>query len=124
VLAPVENTIFHILSNFGVLLEEVPMISYDYFKERIEESSADRKLTLLKTLLQTMGWGVVRILQETPTLSIDIQNPPYGLQPENDNWTFLANTILGYLWLLDREFRIEKMVDSNKRLTITYTTAS
>lgn len=123
-LVPVENTIFHILSNIGALLEEIPGISYDYFKEKIEDSSADRKLTHLKTLFQTMGWGVMKILWESPRLSVDIQNPPYGLQVEKDNWAFLANTILGYLWLIDEGFRIGELAEGNKRLTITYTTDS
>lgn len=124
ILAPVENTIFHILSNIGVCLDEIPGISHDYFKEKIEDTTVDRKLTLLKTLFQTMGWGIINIIKESQKLTVDIQNPPHGLQLEKENWTFLANTILGYLWLIDEGFRIGELAQGNKRLTITYTTDS
>jgi len=120
-LCPVENTIFHIIGNQGILLEEIPNISYSYFKEVIEqESTNEKKLTLLKTLLQAMGWGAITIVAGENKISVEIRSPPHGLQLEKDNWTFLVNTILGYLWLLNDGFNVRKIEEGHKKLSIIY----
>lgn len=118
---PVENTVFHLFSNRGILIEAVSDISYDYFKEIIQEDSSDEeKLVLLKTLLQVMGWGKVKFSKGLETAKMIISNPPYGLQKEKDNWDFLIMTVLGYLWTLDRGFRVSNIEESYKKIGISF----
>jgi hypothetical protein len=120
-----ENTLFHIISNQGPLLEKVHHISYSYFDKIIEKDASDnRKLILLKTLLQIMGWGIVNILFEKNKIIIEIKNPSYGLQIEKDNWDFLIRVILGYLWLLNKDFEITDINIGYKNLVITYSLKS
>lgn len=109
-LSPVENTLFHIVSEFNVLPEKMPEVSYDFFKEIIDENTSDEeKLSLLKTLFQMMGWGVITvIMKEEGKIFIGIRNPPHGLVLK-DNWNYLFRTLLGYLWLIDRELRISEI---------------
>jgi hypothetical protein len=122
VICPVENTLFHLISNQKILLEKVPDISYRYFKKIIKKDTRkERKLNLLKILLQIMGWGIMKIVVKSESIIIiKITNPPYGLQIEKDNWHFLARMILGYLWLLDKNLKINNIVDNYKELSITY----
>ena len=121
-IGPVENTIFHLISNQNMLLKKVPDISYKYFSEIIEkDSSNDRKLALLKVLLQVMGWGTIKIIIKSENeVLFKIHNQPYGLQLEKDNWDFLIKTILGYLWILDKKFKITDVKYSHRRLKILY----
>ncbi|MEE9323769.1 MAG: hypothetical protein V3U72_04450 [Candidatus Aenigmarchaeota archaeon] len=122
-ITPTENTIFHILGNEGPLLHKLPHISRDYFSEVIEKNTTDeKKLTLLKTLLQIMGWGIVKIIIKNKNVVVSIKNPPYGLQAEEDNWKFISNVILGYLWLLKENFVIAETSKTEKHLEITYST--
>jgi len=123
-LCPIENTIFHLIGNKGIMLNKISEISYDYFSILIDdESNIERKLILLKTLLQVMGWGVVKIVIKSDTkISVDIKNPPYGLQLEKDNWDFLLRTIQGFLWLINTNFKIEKINEGYKRITVDYIT--
>lgn len=117
-----ENTIFHLAGNANILLDKVPPISYNFFKEIVEFDSTDeQKLMLLKNLLQVMGWGIIKIvIEDRGGIFIEIKNPPYGLQSDNDNWNFLNNTILGYLWLLDKDFKIVDVMERNKGLEIMF----
>lgn len=116
-----ENTLPHLMGNSQILLEKIPNISYDYFKEIIKENSThEEKLFLIKILLQVMGWGITKIIKNKENVHIEIKNPPYGLQLEKDNWEFLIRTILGYLWLLDKKFRVKNVNEYHKKLTITY----
>ncbi|MCK4492036.1 MAG: hypothetical protein KAU03_05395, partial [Candidatus Altiarchaeales archaeon] len=117
-----ENTIFHLAGNADLLLDRVPQISYEFFKEIVDFDSTDeQKLTLLKNLLQVMGWGIVKIIiKDKGDIFIEIKNPPYGLQLEKDNWTVLSKVILGYLWLIDEDFEISDVKEGYKNLKITY----
>jgi len=117
-----ENTMFHLVGNANILLDEVPSISYDFFKEIIDMDSTDeQKLTLLKNLLQIMGWGVIKIIiKDKNEIFIEIRNPPYGLQMEKDNWTVLSKIIQGYLWLIDKYFEISDVNEGYKDLKIMY----
>jgi hypothetical protein len=118
---PIENTLFHLLSNEYVLSDRIPFISYEFFKDIIEPySSAEKKLKLLKTLLHAMGWGIIKIIMQQNEILIEINYPPYGLQSEDDNWDFLIRTILGYLWLLDKRFKISEIQKINNTLKIRY----
>ncbi|OYT53610.1 MAG: hypothetical protein B6U72_05275 [Candidatus Altiarchaeales archaeon ex4484_2] len=116
-----ENTMFHLAGNSGLLLDRVSGISHDFFREVVDERvTAEKKLLLLKNLLQCMGWGVVRFLMEGDTIIMKIKNPPFGLQDERDNWGFLSKTIQGYLWLVDEGYLLETVGDSETNLVIKY----
>ncbi len=121
-IIPIENTVFHIFSNQGIFLEEVPKISFDYFSKLIEMgSSNEQKLSLLKKLLQAMGWGSIKMsLNGHKNIAMEIANPPYGLQTEPDNWRFLSMVILGYFWLLDNRFGIDNIYEKRNTLFISY----
>jgi len=121
-IALTENTIYHLVGNANLLLDKVPSISYDFFKKIIKGDSTDeQKLTLLKNLLQIMGWGIVRIVvKDKEEIIIEIRNPPYGLQLERDNWQFISRVILGYLWLLNEGWVISDLQDKYKNLSIRY----
>ena len=58
--------------------------------------------------------------QEKNIIKLEIKNQPYGMQNEKDNWIFLINTILGYLWLVDRDFKVERVAEGYKKLDVTY----
>lgn len=124
-LVPIENTVFHLTANCEILVEQLPNISYTYFSGIIDEfATKEEKLVLLKNILQAMGWGTITILIKNESeILIEIRNPPYGLQLEKDNWNFLIKTILGYLWVIDRSFEIEDIVEprmDSKKLKILF----
>ncbi len=117
-----ENTIFHLVGTKGFLFDKVPHISHDFFETIIKEDSTDeQKLTLLKNLLQIIGWGIIKIvIKNKNEIFIEIKNPPYGLQLEKDNWHVLTRVILGYLWLLNEDFEIADVEGGYQNLKITY----
>lgn len=119
-ISPIENTLFHIIGNRKILFDEIPKISYGHFKDIIMDSSDDKKLTLLKTILQAMGWGIIKITAKGKKIVFEIKSPPYGLQTNEDNWDFLTRVILGYLWILDKEFRIKQIRNDYKKLWVEY----
>jgi hypothetical protein len=109
-VTPMENTILHIFGNYSILMDKIPEISYNFFKDIIEpDTSSEKKLRLIKTLLSAMGYGVINIIVEDDRLLFRIKNPPYGMQIGEDNWDFLIYTIQGYLWLINDKFLIEKI---------------
>ena len=118
----IENTVFHLFGVYNILLDEIPVISFNYFKGLIDEKMpVEKKLILLKTLLQAMGWGIVTFtIKSKDEISMEIRNPPYGIQPNKDNWNFLVNVILGYLWTVNREFRVTAVKEDYKRVTVDY----
>lgn len=116
----VECTLFHLLSNRDILSERIAEISYNFFNDIIKSGSNESRLNLLKTLLETMGWGKINIVFKENDINFVIKNLPYGIQPKRDNWNFLIGVIHGYLWLLDRKFKIGNTKYYNKILTITY----
>lgn len=119
-----ENTLFHLLSNSGILINRISHISYKFFKNIVEkESSFEGKLILLKNILQIMGWGIVNVsMIKKDKIILIIKNPPYGLQKEKDNWNFLVQMILGYLWILNKKFILQNMKIDNKILTLSFET--
>jgi hypothetical protein len=106
-ISPVENTLFHMAGEFNILPERIPRISYDFFGEFVEkDASMESKLSMLKTLFQVMGWGMISIaVKKGGGMVMVIRNPPHGLAV-HDNWTYLFRTFLGYLWLVDRRLRL------------------
>jgi hypothetical protein len=124
ILGAIEPTLFHLISNAGLLLDEVPKISFKYFKGLVERDASDeRKLILLKNLLQVMGWGIITIEMESKNnIKVIIDHPPYGLQKEKDNWEFLIRTIQGYLWLINRKLKVKKRRMIGKKLMIDFGT--
>jgi hypothetical protein len=109
-LSVVENTVFHLFGNRGLLMDELARISFGMFEGTISKgSSADEKLNLLKTLLQAMGWGQVKIALANKSVALNITCPPHGLQLAEDNWKFLAHSVLGYMFLINRDSRISSL---------------
>lgn len=119
-LLHIENTVFHLIGNKEILLDSLQKISYDYFKSIIGINlPIERKLLLIKNLLQIMGWGLIDIKYcKHNKILIEIKNPPFGLQIEKDNWILLSRVILGYLWLIDKKLRIIKYEEDRKKLRI------
>jgi len=116
-LTTAENTIFHLLRGKALLVGELHRISYVYFKGLVKaDTRPEEALVLLKSLLQGMGWGVVHIRSSGRMVCVEIKNPPYGLQSESDNWGFLANSILGYLRVMDKKLKL-KCINSKLRVT-------
>lgn len=121
-LVPIENTLFHLFSNTQILTDRISHISYNLFKGIVDENaSKEARLTLLKNILQTTGWGVVSTIIKRNRILIAIKNLPYGLQLEKDNWDFLVKVILGYLWTIGK-YSIKKVKILNRILMIEYST--
>lgn len=121
ILPQFDYTLIHLIANRGILLDKVANISYDYFKEvGIEDTSDEEKLALMKNLLQAMGWGIIQIRFDPDKISLNIKHPPYGLQTEKDDWGFLIQIILGYLWTLDESFKITDIKVDYKDLYVTF----
>lgn len=119
VLYPIENTVIHLFSNECILLDEVPKISYEFFNDILDKnSSGEDRLRLLKNLIQVMGWGVMGITKSKDLIKMKIENPPYGLQKEKDNWDFLIKMILGYVRTTDKNYRIVDVNSAYKLLNI------
>ncbi len=120
-ISPVENTVFHIVSDFNVLPEKMSEISYEFFKGIVKErANKDEKLSLLKTLFQVMGWGLLRVLiKEDKKIIIEIRHPPHGLGL-NDNWNYVFRTFLGYLWLVDKRLKISNVKETVSSISVEY----
>lgn len=120
-ISPIENTLFHIIGNEGIMLNVVADVSQDFFSGIIDAGSDEiRRAVTLKTLLQVMGWGMVNIKFTDNEATVLIKNPACGLQLEKDNWDFLTQTILGYLRLTRRSASLSRTEHANARLRLTY----
>jgi len=65
VLIPIENTLFHLLSNAQLLTERISFISYNFFRKIVDKTSPrESKLMLLKNILQITGWGTVSTIMK------------------------------------------------------------
>lgn len=118
-LIPIENTVYHILSNKKIELERLSRISYNYFSGILQRNlKFDKMLMLMKNIFQFMGWGVFKIIKGKE-IKVEIKNPPHGLLL-HDNWEFLARVILGYLWLMDRKLKIESIRNCYRKTVFTY----
>jgi len=118
-LIPIENTLFHLISNESIMLGKVPGISYNYFKDIVDlKSTPYRKMLLLRTLVHAMGWGVVKMVIEKNKITVEISYLPVGLQTEKDNFEFFAYVILGYFWIIDKSYEIEKIIYRKRNMTI------
>ncbi len=117
-----ENTLFHIIGHKGPLIEKVAEISYECFRKIIDKtSSMERKIFFLKNMLQIFGWGQTTIFyRSNGDIIVSMKNQPYGIQKEEDNWKFLSNVVLGYLFLCDKNYTISKTVHRPKVLKITF----
>jgi hypothetical protein len=116
-----ENTLFHLFGQKKILIDRIAEISHSCFRDIIDPgSSTDSKIALLKSILQVFGWGEIKIMYGTNSITVKIANPPYGIQKGEDNWIFLANTVLGYILLVDRKYRISSMKKSRWGLEISY----
>jgi predicted RNA-binding protein YlqC (UPF0109 family) len=120
-ISPIENTLFHLIGNRGLLLDKVAYISNEFFGGIVKnETTEKQKATLLKTLLQTMGWGIVNIEIARKNFVVAIKYPAYGLQLDDDNWDFFVQMILGYLRLADENLQVDRTWHRHPKLKITY----
>ncbi len=120
-LMPVENTLFHIFGKEGILIDEVPKISYNHFRDIIEtDAEKSKKLSVLKTIIQAMGWGSLKISESRKEIKMTLYNPPYGMQGDGENWNFIVYTILGFLWVIDKSFKLTSVSRLYKQLIIKY----
>lgn len=115
-----ENTLFHLIGNHNIMLDVVPKISYEYFSNVVEKNvPKEKKLVLLKTLLQIMGWGVIKIrMKDKDEILVEITHLPCGLQQQNDNWIFLIKTVLGYLWIINKNLEIKRTTQGKNYVKI------
>jgi len=106
----VENTLFHLFGKRKILFDRVPVLSQAFFKEILgKDSSGDERLNLLKTLLQVMGWGAVRITYgQKERIVVEIRHPPRGFQQFNDDYGFLARFILGFMQNINPAFGLSE----------------
>jgi hypothetical protein len=119
VIYPIENTVLHLFGNEGILMDEVTGLSRDFFNDILDkDSSEEEKLRLLKNLLQSMGWGIFNIAMEKDSVKFKIENPPYGLQREKDNWEFLTRMISGYMMSVSQDFEASKVSQGHKVLNM------
>lgn len=117
----IENTLFHLVGNSGLLEESIPKLSRDFFRDLVDKKSGTLKnLLLMKYLLQAMGWGRISVIESMDGLTLQIRNPPYGLQTEKDNWNFLGGVFLGYLNCLGKDYKINRQITGYKQLRIEY----
>ncbi|MBI4176292.1 MAG: hypothetical protein HY518_03740, partial [Candidatus Aenigmarchaeota archaeon] len=120
-LIVLENTIFHIFGSRKLPANIIAEISYRHFSGMTGPGGGEeKKLILLKTLLQSTGWGDVRAIKHADGIAIRIRNPPYGLQAGGDNRNFLAGVILGYLWMLDKDYRLDFVKEKPSVLAVGY----
>jgi len=116
-----ENTYYHLLGIKGPMLEKVQDIAKAYFDGLIEKDATEtERLKLLKTLLQSMGWGFVAIeIKPDGNVRIVIDSPPVGLQMKDD-YSFLANTIAGYMKVIDDRFEMESVAYGERKLSLDF----
>lgn len=123
-LIPVENTVFHIIGNKNILMDRVPAISFNFFKGIVNETAPPEKnILLLKTLMQATGWCNVKIMLSETGITMQLTNLPVGLQEEQDNWIFLTNVITGYLWIMDKRYRMEKVLTKQNKVYLLFNKA-
>ncbi len=118
----VESVFLHTLGNLGLCLDAVPKIAYAKFKGVVKkESTAEQKIVLMKNLFESMGWGIFKInYAGASRITVEISNPPYGLQAEPDNWTILLLTILGYLWTINKKLKLKNVFHGERLMRATY----
>ena len=120
----VENTLYHLVGEKNIMAEEIAGISYRFFNAILDKGASDvSRLGLLKNLLHAMGWGLVKIITDDEKTVFEIMHPPFGLQKGADNWTFLINSILGFMRVADRRFAIESVRLHGKTLRVVYSKA-
>ncbi len=117
-----DSTIYHLVANEGPLMGDVARISHRLFSRLVKkESTNGEKLRLLKTLFQTMGWGIFTVSGDMKSsITVQVKHPPYGFQIEKDNWGFLIQALLGYLWLINPKLKAASTKIGHQRLLVHY----
>ena len=119
----IENTLFHLIGNSGILMDKLPVIAKNFFLDIVDNRyNPSKNILLMKYLLQSMGWGKLTFIETGNSVTLQIKNPPYGLQSDRDNWDFLAGTFLGFLLALDKNYSIDNINYSYKQIRIKYST--
>ena len=120
-MSPVECTLFHLLGNENLIIDELSNISTCFFSEVIKLDAGEEKLIyLLKNLFQFMGWGVYRFILDSKEITMNITAPPYGLQKEPDNWITLIYTLLGYLRIFRPYLTVDELENKNKKIRVVF----
>jgi hypothetical protein len=120
-----ENTIFHLLGSKCMLMDKLADISHAYFRGLVGESSGEKKLVLLKTLIQSMGWGTTAMIMHGKNdITVSLSNLPCGMQTEKENYDFIAYTMLGYVRLINEGMSIKRKCSSGNTLSVHYTTSA
>ena len=120
-----ENTLFHLLGRKNILMARVAEISCSCFRDVVDpDSSTDSKMVMLKNMLRVFGWGEIRIRYGRGRIAVEIAGPPCGIQKGPDDWSFFANAILGYLFLVDSRYRISGIRKSGRLLELSYSVGS
>lgn len=108
-LLMMENTFLHMIGNEKLELESISKASRNYFFPLIEkESSLSQRVVLLKSLLQSFGWGVPIFYFDENDIRLTIQNSPLPLVGVLFNPLFYLKTIEGYLCASSEEFFLKK----------------
>lgn len=116
-----ENTGFHLIGQRRILLDCLSKVTASFFERLVKsEANASRKLLLLKSILESCGWGKVSVTVGRDGIGFFIMHPPYGLQAEADNWDFLAYFILGYLKLVNKKIVLKEATLQGGKLVIRY----
>lgn len=119
-ISPVENTLFHLVGGSGIFPEKIAEVSYGFFKEIIrEDATREEKISLLKTLFQVMGWGIIEVVIKERGIRVEIRNPPYSLTLKDD-WSYIFRTFLGYLWLFDRKMKMSGIRQAGASVSAEY----
>lgn len=103
----IEGTLFHSVSNAGVNLGYVAGLTSAYLKGSLP-SSLEASCLLLKKFLESCGWGSIGIEVSKKEIAARISCPPYGFQPEEDNWGYLVYTMLGFLQASSPTVRLQR----------------
>ncbi len=118
---PVENTVFHIMGNHGIMIDSVVEISCEMFSDVvIKGTETDKKLLLLKNLFQSMGWCTVKIIRSGDSVVMNLSSLPVGLQREKDNWEFLSNVFFGFVKAIDKRAVMKSRETRNNNMRIVF----
>lgn len=118
-VVPLENTIEHLLSGSSLPAQEMTSTTYDYLNQKVSINSIPTLMRFLKNSLEAAGVGRVTIISNDKNkITLEISNPPYGLQAEPDNWDFFGRVALGTAWLVNKKLELQRTELKNGRLVI------
>ncbi len=121
-MIPVENTVFHIIGRKGMCMDKIPAITAGFFRGLLSAgSTTEKRLRLLKTILQSTGWCDIVMTKTGENLSMHITGLPTGLQEDEDNWSFLIGVIEGYVSLLGKRAKLASSGATRREIVMRFT---